>query len=43
MEKSEPECWKILAARMGEELLDKHQVEESKKGAFQGRGNLEWR
>ena len=37
-------CWKNLAERMVEVVLDKYKVEESKKGAFQGRGNpLEWR
>ena len=37
-------CWKNLAKRMEEEVLDKYNVEESKKGTFKGRGNpLEWR
>ena len=37
-------CWKNLAERMEEEVLDKHKVEESKQGTFKGRGNLlEWR
>ena len=37
-------CWKRLAERMEEEVLDKYKVEESKKGAFNGRGNpLEWK
>ena len=31
--------WKNLAERMEEEVLDKYKVEESKKGAFKGRGN----
>ena len=36
--------WKKLAERMEEHVLDKYKVEESKRGAFQGRGNfLEWR
>ena len=32
-------CWKNLAERMEEEVLDKYKVEESKRGAFKGRGN----
>ena len=32
-------CWKNLAQRMEEEVLDKYKVEESKKGAFKGRSN----
>ena len=32
-------CWKILAERMEEEVLDKYKVEESKKAGFKGRGN----
>ena len=37
-------CWKNLAERVGEEVLDKYTVEECKKGAFKGRGNpLEWK
>ena len=37
-------CWRSLAERMEEEVLNKYMVEESKKGAFKGRGNpLEWR
>ena len=37
-------CWKKLAARLEEEVMDKYKVEESKRGAFEGRGNpLEWR
>ena len=32
-------CWKGLAERMEEEVLDKYKVQESKKGAFKGRGN----
>ena len=31
-------CWKSLAERMEEEVLDKCKVEESNKGAFKGRG-----
>ena len=30
-------CWKNLAERMAEEVLDKYKVEKSKKGAFKGR------
>ena len=37
-------CRKKLAERMEEKVLDKYKVEESKKGAFKGRGHpLEWR
>ena len=37
-------CWKKLAERMEEEVLDKYKVEESKRVAFKGRGDLlEWR
>ena len=37
-------CWKKLAERMEEEVLDKYKVEESKRGGFKGRGDtLEWR
>ena len=37
-------CWKMLAEGIEEEVLDKYKVEESKKGAFKGRGKLlEWR
>ena len=31
-------CWKKLAERMEEEVLDKYKVEESKREAFRGRG-----
>ena len=38
------QSWKNLAERMEEKVLDKYTVEESKKGAFKGRGApLEWR
>ena len=38
-------CWKNLAERMEEEVLNnKYKVEESKREAFRGRGGpLEWR
>ena len=37
-------CWKNLAERMEEEILDKYEVEKSERGAFRGRGNpLEWK
>ena len=37
-------CWKNLAERMEEEVLDKYKVEDSREGAFRGRGaSLEWR
>ena len=32
-------CWKNLAEKIEEEVLDKYKVEESKRGAFRGRGN----
>ena len=32
-------CWKNLAEKMQEEVLDKYKVEESKRRAFKGRGN----
>ena len=31
-------CWKKLAERMEEEVLDKYKVEESKEEAFRGGG-----
>ena len=39
------QCWKNLAERMEEEVLDKYKVEESKREAFRGRRGapLEWR
>ena len=38
------QCWKTLAERMEEEVLDKHKVEDSKREAFRGRGApLEWK
>ena len=37
-------CWKNLAEKMEEEVLDKWKVEEIKSEAFRGRGaSLEWR
>ena len=37
-------CWKKLADKMEEEVQDKHKVEDSKRGAYRGRGSpLEWR
>ena len=37
-------CWKNLAERIQEEVLDKHKVEESKREVFRGGGALlEWR
>ena len=32
------QCWKNLVERLEEEVLDKYKVEESKRGAFKGRG-----
>ena len=38
------QCWKNLAEKMEEEVLDKYKVEEGKRGTFRGRGDpLEWR
>ena len=38
------QCWKNLAERMEEEVLDKYKVEDSKREAYKGRGApLEWR
>ena len=38
------ECWKGLAEKMEEEVLDKNKMEDSKRGAYRGRGSsLEWR
>ena len=38
------QCWKKLAERMEEEVLDKYKVEDSKREADRGRGApLEWR
>ena len=38
------QCWKSLAERMEEEVLDKYKVDDSKREAFKGRGApLEWR
>ena len=37
-------CCTNLVEEMGEEVMDKYKVEESKRGAFEGRGDpLEWR
>ena len=37
-------CWKNLAGRMEEKVLEKYKVEESKREAFRGGGApLEWR
>ena len=33
------QCWKKLDERLEEQVLDKYKVEESKKGAFKGRGD----
>ena len=38
------QCWKKLAERMEEEVLDKYKVEDSERGVYRGRGfPLEWR
>ena len=38
------QCWRNLAERMEEEVLDKYKVEESKREAFRGGGApLDWR
>ena len=37
-------CWKKLVESMEEEVLDKYKVEDSKRGAYRGRGfPLKWR
>ena len=33
------QCWKSLAGRMDEEVLDRYKVEQSKKGCFKGTDN----
>ena len=38
------QCWKELAEKIEEEVLDKYKVEDSKRQAYSGRGALlEWR
>ena len=38
------QCWKKLAEKMDEEVLDKYKVEDSKREAHRGKGSpLEWR
>ena len=38
------ECWKRLAEKMEKEVLHKCNVEDSRSGAYRGRGSsLEWR
>ena len=38
------QCWKELAEKTEEEVLDKYKVEDNKRGASRGRGSpLEWR
>ena len=38
------ECWTKLAEKTEEEVLDKYEVEDNKRGAYRGRGSLlEWR
>ena len=38
------QCWKKLAEKMEEEVLDKYKVDDSTRGACRGRGSLlEWR
>ena len=38
------QCWRNLAEKMEEEVLDKYKVEEGKREAFRGRDHpLEWR
>ena len=36
------ECWKRLAEKMEEDVLDKSKVEDSKRGAYRSRGLLFW-
>ena len=38
------QCWRSLAERMEDEVLDKYKVEDSKREAFKGSSaQLEWR
>ena len=38
------QCWKKLAEKMVEEVLDKYKVEDCKREAYKGRGSLlDWR
>ena len=38
------QCWKKLAEKMEEEVLDKYKVDDSERQAYRGRGSvLEWR
>ena len=38
------QCWKELAEKMEEEVLDLYKVEDIRRGAYRGRGSsLEWR
>ena len=34
------ECWKRMAEKMEEEVLEKCKVEDSKRGAYRGRGSF---
>ena len=38
------QCWKMFAEKIEEEVLDKYKVDDSKRGAYRGRGfPWEWR
>ena len=37
-QKEMDQCWKELAGKMEEEVLNKYKVEDSKRGAYRGRG-----
>ena len=38
------QCWKKVAERMEEEVLDNYKVEDSRRDAYRGRGSvLDWR
>ena len=38
------QCWKKVAERIEEEVLDKYKVEDSRREFYRGRGSpLEWR
>ena len=38
------QCWKKLAEKIEEEVLDTYKVDDNKRGAHRGRGSfLEWR
>ena len=36
------QCWKELAGKIEEDVLDKYKVDDSKRGAYRGKGSLFW-